>query len=164
VRGYRAASWSLDERSPWAHEILSEAGYDYSSSLYPVKHDHYGMPDAPSSPYYPISGDLLEIPASTTRIFGRNWPAAGGGYFRLLPLKMSLWMIRRINRTTHGPAVFYFHPWELDPDQPRMAGASVKSRFRHYLNLHKFEHRLTTLLSEFAWGRMDDVYLPKTGQ
>jgi len=164
VRGYRAASWSLDERTPWAHEIIGEAGYDYSSSLYPVKHDHYGTPDAPASPFYPVSGDLLEIPASTTRMLGRNWPAAGGGYFRLFPLKMSLWMIHRINRKTRGPALFYFHPWELDPDQPRMPGASAKSRFRHYLNLHIFEKRLTTLLNKFAWGRMDDIYLPKTGQ
>jgi polysaccharide deacetylase family protein (PEP-CTERM system associated) len=164
VRGYRAASWSLDERTPWAHEIIAEAGYDYSSSLYPVRHDHYGMPDAPATPFYPVSGDLLEIPASTTHVLGRNWPAAGGGYFRLFPLQTSLWMIRRINRTTGFPALFYFHPWELDPDQPRMSGASAKSRFRHYLNLHKFENRLRTLLSEFEWGRIDDIYLPKTGQ
>ncbi len=164
VRGYRAASWSLNERTPWAHDIIGEAGYEYSSSLYPVRHDLYGVPDAPAYPFYPLSGNLLEVPASTTRVLGRNWPAAGGGYFRLFPLKTSLWMIRRINRTTGFPALFYFHPWELDPDQPRMSGASAKSRFRHYLNLHRFENRLTALLSEFAWGRMDDIYLPKTGQ
>lgn len=164
VRGYRAASWSLDERTPWAHDIIGEAGFEYSSSLYPVRHDVYGVPEAPTYPFFPGSGDLLEVPASTTRVLGRNWPAAGGGYFRLFPLKTSLWMIRRINRTTSFPALFYFHPWELDPDQPRISEASAKSRFRHYLNLHRFENRLTTLLTEFAWGRMDDVYLPKTGQ
>jgi len=163
VRGYRAASWSLDDRSPWAHDEISRAGFEYTSSLYPVTHDHYGVPNAPRHPFYPTSGDILEVPASTARILGRNVPAAGGGYFRLYPLQVSLWMIRRIRKTGDAPYIFYFHPWELDVKQPRISGADAKSRFRHYLNLHKFEKRLMALLSNFEWGRMDDIFLPKTG-
>lgn len=158
VRGYRAASWSIDRRTPWAHEILREAGYEYSSSLYPIAHDHFGVPDAPAQPFYPRGVDLLEIPASTVRFAGRNFPAAGGGYFRLLPLAASLWLVRRVGAARGLPAVFYFHPWELDPGQPRMAGASRRARFRHYLNLDKFEARLTVLLSKFRWDRMDRIF------
>jgi polysaccharide deacetylase family protein (PEP-CTERM system associated) len=157
VRGYRAASWSMDRRTPWAHEALQEAGYDYSSSIYPIAHDHYGMPGAPSGPYYLDSG-FLEIPASTTRLAGRNWPAAGGGYFRLLPLTVSLWLLREVNRRRKIPAVFYFHPWELDPHQPRIAGAQRRARFRHYLNLDKVEGRLRSLLGTFEWDRMDRIF------
>ncbi len=161
VRGYRAASWSLDERTPWAHEIIGEAGYEYSSSLYPVRHDLYGVPDAPAYPFYPVSGDLLEVPASTVCLFGRNWPAAGGGFFRLLPLKTSLWMINRVSQASGLPALFYFHPWELDPQQPRINGADRRARFRHYLNLDKFERRLRVLSKAFKWDRMDQIYLAK---
>jgi polysaccharide deacetylase family protein (PEP-CTERM system associated) len=157
VRGYRAASWSFDARTPWAHEILLEAGYEYSSSLYPIAHDHYGVPDAPVRPFYAKPG-LLEIPASTARLAGRNWPAAGGGYFRLLPLAASLWLLRRAKRTNGIPVVFYFHPWELDPTQPRIAGAEWRARFRHYLNLHRFEDRLKVLLESFHWNRMDRIF------
>ena len=158
VRGYRAASWSIDRRTPWAHEILREAGYEYSSSVYPIAHDHFGVPDAPALPFYPRGVDLLEIPASTVRFAGRNLPAAGGGYFRLLPLAASLWLVRRVNIARGVPAVFYFHPWELDPGQPRMTGLSFRARFRHYLNLDKFEARLTVLLSKFRWDRMDRTF------
>jgi polysaccharide deacetylase family protein (PEP-CTERM system associated) len=161
VQGYRAASWSIDERTPWAHSVLGEAGYLYSSSLYPIMHDHYGVPSAPTRPFYCKSA-MLEIPASTVRFLGRNWPAGGGGYFRLLPLKTSLWLVRRARRTG-VPAVFYFHPWELDPDQPSMAGISKRARFRHYLNLRKFEGRLKVLLKAFQWDRMDRVYLDSSG-
>jgi polysaccharide deacetylase family protein (PEP-CTERM system associated) len=161
VRGYRAASWSFDDRTPWAHEILLEAGYEYSSSLYPISHDHYGVPDAPVRPFYTKPG-LLEIPASTARVAGRNWPAAGGGYFRLLPLAASLWLLRRAKRTNGIPLVFYFHPWELDPGQPRIAGADRRTRFRHYLNLHRFEDRLKVLLASFAWNRMDRIFCAQT--
>lgn len=157
VRGYRAASWSMDRRTPWAHAVLRDAGYEYSSSFYPIAHDHYGVPDAPPEPFYIDSVDMLEIPATTTRLAGRNIPAAGGGYFRLLPLPVSLWLLRRVQRRG-VPAVFYFHPWELDPGQPRIEGASARARFRHYLNLDKFERRLQTLLKSFAWDRMDNVF------
>jgi polysaccharide deacetylase family protein (PEP-CTERM system associated) len=159
VRGYRAASWSLDGRSPWAHTVLGEAGYAYSSSVYPIAHDHYGTPRAPTKPFFVRSTDILEVPATTVRLTGRNWPAAGGGYFRLFPMPLSVWLLKRAN-AKQGGAVFYFHPWELDPEQPRIEGISRRARLRHYLNLNKFESRLKTLLREFRWGRMDEVFLP----
>lgn len=159
VRGYRAASWSLDTRTPWAHRIMAEEGYEYSSSIYPISHDHYGVPEAPVQPFYVEGPGILEIPASASRLWGRNLPAAGGGYFRLLPLAASRWLIRRVRRVAGVPAIFYFHPWELDPDQPRMPGITLKTRFRHYLNLKRFEPRLTRLLREMPWGRMDEIYL-----
>jgi polysaccharide deacetylase family protein (PEP-CTERM system associated) len=158
VLGYRAPSWSIDLRTPWAHGILRELGYRYSSSIYPIAHDHYGVPNAPTAPFYPRSADILEIPASTVRLAGRNWPAAGGGYFRALPLAVSLWLLRYAERTQATPMLFYFHPWEIDAEQPRVAGASRKARFRHYLNLDKMEPRLTVLLSAFSWGRMDRIF------
>lgn len=161
VRGYRAPSFSIGKQNPWAHEVLLEAGYEYSSSIYPVVHDHYGMPDAPRFPYRHESG-LFEIPISTVHALGRNWPAGGGGYFRLLPYPMSRWCIRRVNEQDRRPAIFYFHPWELDPEQPRVAEASAKSRFRHYVNLDKTEARLARLLADFQWGRVDEVFLKPT--
>jgi polysaccharide deacetylase family protein (PEP-CTERM system associated) len=158
VRGYRAASWSFDERTPWVYSVLSEAGYKYSSSVYPIAHDHYGLPRAPPTPFHVSSTGMLEIPATTASLAGRNWPAAGGGYFRLLPLPVSLWLLRRARRQRGVPVVFYFHPWELDPDQPRVAGADARTRFRHYVNLGKFEGRLQALLASFEWDRMDRVF------
>jgi polysaccharide deacetylase family protein (PEP-CTERM system associated) len=159
VVGYRAASWSIDERTPWAHDVLERAGYKYSSSIYPIKHDHFGVPDAPTSPYFVGSGDLLEIPASVVDIAGRNIPAGGGGYFRLYPLVFSKWLINRIQSSGDRPYIFYFHPWEMDPEQPRVAGADAKSRFRHYLNLKRFPSRLNTLLQTYEWDRMDHLFL-----
>ncbi|MDH3276372.1 MAG: DUF3473 domain-containing protein [Gammaproteobacteria bacterium] len=161
VVGYRAASWSIDERTPWAHDVLSNAGYKYSSSIYPIKHDHFGMPDAPTEPHIAGGGGILEIPASVASILGRNVPAAGGGYFRLYPLQFSLWLIRKFESPAGYPLVFYFHPWEMDPDQPRVSSASFKARFRHYLNLRKFEPRLQVLLEQFKWGRLDEIFLGK---
>ena len=157
VRGYRAASWSIDERTPWAHGILEEAGYAYSSSVYPIAHDHYGVPHAPTSPFYVRMTNVLEIPASTVRLIGRNWPAAGGGYFRLLPLAASLWLLERSTAGGRRPCVFYFHPWELDPEQPRMPGIGRKTRFRHYVYLDKTEPRLKVVLKALPWGRMDSL-------
>ena len=163
VTGYRAASWSIDTRTPWAHDVIAEAGYRYSSSIYPVSHDHYGLPDAPTQPFLAGRGGVLEIPASTATLFGRRIPAAGGGYFRLFPLSFSRYLIRQLERRSNWPYVFYFHPWEVDPGQPRMRAASAKARFRHYLNLDKFERRLDTLLRSFRWGRMDKLYLNGDG-
>jgi polysaccharide deacetylase family protein (PEP-CTERM system associated) len=160
IQGYRAASWSLDERTPWAHAVLREAGYAYSSSVYPIAHDHYGAPGAPVQPFYEASAELLEIPATTVTFAGRNWPAAGGGYFRLLPLTLSKWLLSRALRTRGVPAVFYFHPWEIDPGQPRLRGAKARARFRHYVNLTKFEARLKVVLRLFRWDRMDRIFCP----
>ena len=159
VVGYRAASWSMDERTPWAHDMLAEAGYMYSSSIYPISHDHFGMPDAPTNPFFVGDSGVLEVPASVVRLLGRNVPTAGGGYFRLYPLIISLWLIQKFQAPGSHPFVFYFHPWEMDPDQPRVDGASAKARFRHYLNLRKFDARLQALLKQFNWGRMDEIYL-----
>jgi polysaccharide deacetylase family protein (PEP-CTERM system associated) len=157
VRGYRAPSFSIDKRNPWAFDCLRDAGYRYSSSVYPVKHDHYGVPDAPRFPYRSLDG-LVEIPISTVRTGGRNVPIGGGGWFRLLPYAFSRYAIARFNREEGRPAIFYLHPWEIDPDQPRVAGVKLKSRFRHYVNLHRTEGRLERLLSDFGWDRVDRVY------
>lgn len=157
VSGYRAPSFSITKRSIWAHDILQEAGYSYSSSVYPISHDHYGIPDAPRHPFRFTHGGLLELPLTTVRIADRNWPCAGGGYFRLLPLTYSRWAFTRVNRKENMPVVFYFHPWELDPGQPRVRGVSLKSRFRHYVNLKRFESRLSRILNEYAWGRLDTL-------
>lgn len=161
VRGYRAPSFSFSDKNPWAHDCLYEAGYTYSSSVYPVVHDHYGMPDSPRFPYLHDSG-IIEIPVTTARMMGRNFPAGGGGYFRFLPYGASRWLIRRVNKHDGRSAIFYFHPWELDPQQPRVAAASAKTRFRHYVNLDKTEARLKCLLGDFLWGRVDEVFLDKT--
>jgi polysaccharide deacetylase family protein (PEP-CTERM system associated) len=157
VKGYRAPSFSIGAKNLWAFECLERAGYRYSSSIYPIRHDHYGMPDAPRHAH-PI-GNLVEIPATTLRFLNRNWPASGGGYFRLMPYRLSRWMIERINRIDQLPAIFYFHPWEIDVDQPRITGISAKTRFRHYVNIHRMEQRLNQLLSDFDWGRMDRIFL-----
>jgi polysaccharide deacetylase family protein (PEP-CTERM system associated) len=158
VLGYRAPSFSISGRNEWAFECIAEAGYRYSSSIYPIKHDHYGMPSAPRFPHSPRP-DLLELPVTTTRMLGRNLPAGGGGYFRLMPYQMSRWFIQRVNRIDGHPAIFYFHPWEVDPDQPRVPGIGAKTRFRHYLNLKHTEKRLRRLLADFRWDRVDRVFL-----
>ena len=157
VRGYRAPSFSIGHSNPWAFDVLLEAGYHYSSSVYPVQHDHYGMPDAPRFPYAARPG-LIEIPITTTRVMGRNLPAGGGGYFRLAPYKLSRWALRRVNSIDRRPAIFYMHPWEIDPGQPRVAGTDMKTRFRHYVNLSRTEARLGHLLHDFKWGRVDEVF------
>lgn len=157
VRGYRAPSFSIGGDNPWAHDCIAEAGYGYSSSIYPVKHDHYGVPDAPRFPYR-LDNGLMEIPITTMRWLGRNWPAGGGGYFRLLPYRLSRWQIAKVNHADGRPAVFYFHPWEVDPEQPRVSGATARTRFRHYVNLARTERRLRRLLQDFSWGRADTVF------
>ena len=159
VQGYRAPSFSIDGNNRhWAFDALVRAGYRYSSSVYPVSHDHYGMPDAPRFRHAPHPA-LLEVPPTTVRAFNRNWPASGGGYFRLMPYALSRRLIAHVNQHDGESAVFYFHPWEIDVDQPRIPGINARTRFRHYLNLHRMEHRLTRLLQDFRWGRMDHVFL-----
>ena len=157
VRGYRAPSFSIGQKNVWAFDRIAAAGYRYSSSVYPVQHDHYGWPTAPRFPFR-VSCGLLEIPVSTARMFGRNLPAGGGGYFRLAPYALSRWAISRVNCVDRRPAVFYFHPWEIDPQQPRVKGVGLKARFRHYVNLNRTELRLRQLLSDFRWDRMDRVF------
>jgi polysaccharide deacetylase family protein (PEP-CTERM system associated) len=159
VQGYRAPSFSIGHRNLWALEVLARADYRYSSSIYPIAHDHYGMPDAPRFPYRPTQcPGLLEVPPTTVHWKGRNLPAAGGGYFRLLPYGASRWLIGRVNGQDRRPAMFYFHPWEVDPGQPRIPGAPLKSRFRHYVNLSRMEAKLDRLCKDFRWGRADQVY------
>lgn len=160
VLGYRAPSFSIGHANLWALEALQEAGYRYSSSIYPIAHDHYGMPDAPRFAFYPHGPDgLLEVPVTTVNMLGRNLPAGGGGYFRLLPYALSRWMMQKVNRDDRQPALFYFHPWELDPGQPRPQGLDAKSRFRHYVNIERMEGRLEQLARDFAWDRMDRIFL-----
>ena len=158
VRGYRAPSFSIGAGNLWAFDCLLEAGYRYSSSIYPVRHDHYGMPDAPRFTYEVRPG-LTEIPVTTSRVFNANLPAGGGGYFRFFPYGVSRWLIRRVNHVDQRPAIFYMHPWEVDPDQPRVPGVSAKTRFRHYVNLHRTVPRLRRLLTDFRWDRVDRVFL-----
>ena len=160
VVGYRAASFSITKQTEWAFEILEAEGYTYSSSVYPIRHDHYGIPDAPRFAYRPArAARLIEIPVSTVAVFGRNLPCGGGGYFRLLPYAASRWAIRRVNRRDRQPSIFYFHPWEIDPEQPRLGGVSLKTRFRHYTNLRLMERKLRGALTDFTWDRMDRVFL-----
>ena len=158
VKGYRAPSFSIGRETLWAFECILEAGYRYSSSVYPIRHDHYGMRDAPRFAYRLVDG-LIEIPITTVRILNWNMPGGGGGYFRLMPYVLSRWCVERVNQTEGQAAVFYFHPWELDPGQPRITGVGAKTRFRHYLNLGRTEARLKRLLADFAWDRMDRVFL-----
>lgn len=158
VIGYRAPSFSIGEKNLWAFDCLEKAGYRYSSSIYPIRHDHYGMPDAPRFSHLVRPG-LTELPVSTARIFDRNWPASGGGYFRLLPYGVSRWLMKQVNFSDQQPVIFYLHPWEIDFDQPRIPGINAKTRFRHYVNLRCTEWRLKRLLSDFRWGRMDDIFI-----
>lgn len=160
VQGYRAASYSITKDTYWALEILQEAGYRYSSSIYPIKHDLYGIPEAPRFTYKPINNSqFLEIPISTLQIGQTNYPCGGGGYFRLLPYPVSRWAIRQLNSKFQQSSIFYFHPWELDPDQPRQQNISFKTRFRHYLNLGKMENRMRCLLNDFHWDSMKNVFM-----
>jgi polysaccharide deacetylase family protein (PEP-CTERM system associated) len=163
VKGYRAPSFSIGESNLWAFDCLERAGYRYSSSIYPIRHDHYGMPDAPRFAHRVRNG-LLEVPVTTARFFERNWPASGGGYFRLMPYVLSRWLLQHVNRRDCQSAVFYFHPWEIDADQPRIDGINAKTRFRHYINLHRTEGRIRRLLADFKWGRMDDIFLQAISQ
>jgi polysaccharide deacetylase family protein (PEP-CTERM system associated) len=160
IRGYRAASYSIGADNLWALEILQETGHRYSSSIYPIHHDLYGMPSAPRFAFYPDEGrGLLEIPVTTVELFNQKLPCGGGGYFRLLPYGWSRWAMRRVNHRDRQACIFYFHPWEIDPDQPRQQGIGLKTRVRHYTNLDVMEQRLRRLMREFQWGRMDQVFL-----
>ncbi len=158
VRGYRAPSFSIGKGNLWAFDCLANTGHRYSSSIYPIAHDHYGMPDSPRF-VYEVRPGLLEVPITTLRAFGRNFPSSGGGYFRLLPYALSRWMLQRVNATDRQSGIFYFHPWEIDSGQPRIPGIGAKTRFRHYVNIDRVEARLNQLLTDFHWGRMDHIFL-----
>ncbi len=158
IIGYRAPSFSIDARTPWAFEVLAEQGFSYSSSVAPIAHDHYGWREAPRFAFRPLAGaDLLEIPVTTATFAGRRLAAGGGGFFRVLPYRFTRWAIDQVNRSEERPAVFYFHPWEIDADQPRVENAPLKSKLRHYTNLSAMDAKLQKLLQEFTWGRMDVV-------
>ena len=156
VAGYRAPSFSIDQRTPWAFIELAEQGYDYSSSVAPVAHDHYGWREAPRFAFHPLAdSNLVEIPVTTATLGQKRLAAGGGGFFRVLPYTFSRWAIRQVNQRDGRPAVFYFHPWEIDADQPRVPNAPMRSKLRHYTNLDRMEGKLRGLLHEFQWGRMD---------
>lgn len=160
VKGYRAASYSIGASNLWALQELQDAGHVYSSSIYPIKHDLYGMPEAPRFAFYPNGdGGLLEIPVTTVELGNKKLPCGGGGYFRFFPYALSRWAMRRVNQHDGQSCIFYFHPWEIDPAQPRQNGINVKTRFRHYLNLDKMYSRLECLLKDFKWDRMDKIFL-----
>jgi polysaccharide deacetylase family protein (PEP-CTERM system associated) len=162
VYGYRAPSYSIGPTTLWAHEELRDAGYRYSSSIVPIHHDLYGMPDAPRFAFYVKGSGLLEIPVTTARRYGRNLPCGGGGYFRLLPYALFRRGLRRVNEREQRSGVFYFHPWEVDPEQPRVPGVTLKNRVRHYLNLARTLPRLERLVRDFRFDRMDRVFLDGT--
>jgi polysaccharide deacetylase family protein (PEP-CTERM system associated) len=158
VIGYRAPSFSIGPDQTWAWEILAESGHRYSSSIYPGQLDHYGFSGAPRRAFWVEDADILEIPVSTLDVAGKRMPVGGGGYFRLYPYWVFSAGIHWLNARERLPAMFYLHPWEIDPAQPRVSGLSRKTRFRHYLNLHKTEGRLNRLLHDFQWGPMMDVF------
>ena len=163
VKGYRAASYSIGAKNLWALEVLQNLGFDYSSSIYPVKHDLYGMPEAPRFAFRPENAQgLLEIPVTTVALGEQKLPCGGGGYFRLFPYALSRWAIQRVNRVDGQASVFYFHPWEIDPDQPTQKGINLKTKVRHYLNLARTESRLQRLLQDFRWDTMAQVFLHQT--
>ena len=165
VTGYRAPSFSIDSRTPWAFEELAEQGFAYSSSVAPVVHDHYGWREAPRFAFKPVaSADLVEIPVTTAIFAGRRLAAGGGGFFRVLPYGFTRWAIRQVNGQEKRPAVFYFHPWEIDPGQPRVPDAPLKSRLRHYTNLDGMAGKLRRLIGDFRWGRMDSLARSEAGR
>lgn len=158
VIGYRAPGFSIDARTPFAHEVLADLGHRYSSSTHPIAHDHYGDPRGPRSPYRPLAErSFIEAPVATAELLGRRFSAAGGGWFRAAPYGVSKSLLARAAESLDGPAIFYFHPWEIDPGQPRIRSAPLKSRLRHYLNLGANEAKLRRLLADHRWGRLDEA-------
>ena len=156
VTGYRAPSFSIDARTPWAHPVLAEESYRYSSSVAPLAHDHYGWAGAPRYGFRPLAdADLVEVPVTVAQV-GPKRLATGGGFFRLLPAALADLSIRQSNADAQ-PAMFYFHPWEIDPGQPRVRHAPLRSRFRHYARLGAMRGKLAGLLDRHRWGRVDQA-------
>lgn len=158
VGGFRAAGFSIDRRTPWAHDVMAEVGYEYSSSSHPIAHDHYGDPDAPTGPHFPSSDGVMELPVATTTVLNRRVTCAGGGWFRATPYAASRHLLKKSRGDLEGPSIFYFHPWEIDPDQPKIKSAARGRKFRHYLHLSSNEKKLERLMSDFSWGRIDQYY------
>lgn len=157
ITGYRAPSFSIDTRTPWAHGVLAEQGYAYSSSVAPIAHDHYGWPEAPRFAHRPVIGSpLVELPVTIAQIAGRQM-ATGGGFFRLFPAALTSRAIRNVNAREGHSAIFYFHPWEIDPDQPRVTNAPLRSKLRHYTRLGAMAGKLRRLIASHRWGRIDAV-------
>lgn len=159
VIGYRAASYSITAKSLWALDILAELGFTWDSSIFPVRHDRYGMAGSPESPYIIQTSQgqqIKEFPLTTAKVFGLAIPAAGGGYFRQYPYKLSKWLFQRASLNNTRPLIFYLHPWEIDPEQPRVDGASRLSNFRHYTNLHRCQNRLERLMEDFQFGTVSE--------
>jgi polysaccharide deacetylase family protein (PEP-CTERM system associated) len=163
VNGYRAASYSVTKQTLWVYEKLAQAGYQYSSSIFPIRHDLYGIPDAPRKPFVIAESGITEIPLTTVNLAGKNFPCSGGGWFRLMPYALFKAGLKRVNEKDNLSGIFYFHPWEVDPDQPRQENIPVKTAFRHYLNLTRMEKRLDSLLEDFDWDTMQQVFLEKPG-
>ncbi|WP_411817676.1 XrtA system polysaccharide deacetylase [Hyphococcus sp. DH-69] len=163
VRGYRAAGFSIDASTPWAHEVLIEAGYEYSSSSHPIAHDHYGDAQASQLPFFPVEGHhFIEAPVATTDLFGKRISTAGGGWYRAFPRLITDKLIQRAANRLDGPVIFYFHPWEIDPEQPRLKRASLKSKIRHYINLGAMESKLDKTLTAYPWRRIDQCLALET--
>ena len=160
VNGYRAPSYSITKKSLWALDVLEELGFKYDSSIFPIYHDNYGIPDAPRFEYKLPNHEMQEYPISTSLLLGRKVPVGGGGYFRLFPYWFTRYALRKINIAEKQPFVFYLHPWEIDPGQPRFHDASRLSKFRHYNNLHKTKFRFEKLLSDFAFGPIEALFEP----
>jgi len=158
VTGYRAAGFSMDKRTPFAHDVLAELGYLYSSSSHPIVHDHYGDPEAPQTKFHPIAGsDFIEAPVATTNWMGRRISCAGGGWFRAMPYPVTKNFLHRAEKEFGQSLIFYFHPWEIDKDQPRIEGVAWKRRLRHYINIDKMQGKLNKLMKDFQWSRVDHV-------
>ncbi len=164
VTGYRAPSFSIDQRTPWAHQILAEQGYAYSSSVAPIHHDHYGWAGSPRFAWKPVEqSDLIELPVTTVKLGSRILAAGGGGFFRLLPYALYEQSIRKMQRDDGHGAIFYFHPWEIDPEQPRVKNAPIRSKIRHYTNLKAMRGKLLRAGQEFKWGRVDELAALEAG-
>lgn len=159
ITGYRAASYSITRKSLWALDILAELGFTWDSSIFPTRHDNYGIPGSPEEPYRIITSQgaaLTEFPLTTAKVMGQAIPAAGGGYFRQYPYALSRWLFERASENQTKPQIFYLHPWEIDPDQPRVPNASWFSNFRHYTNLKRCLPRLERMIQDFHFGTMSD--------
>ncbi len=162
VIGYRAPSFSFDDSNPWVYQALHQAGYIYSSSTYPIKHDIYGVPHWPRF-YHQRDNGIIEIPIPTFKFLNKNLPIGGGGYFRFVPYKLSKLLINQYLKIESEPYSFYCHPWEIDPNQPIVKGLSLKSRYRHYVNLHRMQNKIEQLLNDYSWGSIQQAYsLPTT--